>query len=788
MKVLAIATKSTLALTSLALTLSFCVALLCFLFVRTELSYDRSIPRSWDTFRVNLTINPPGSEPVTLPSITAQAGISLRSLGGIEDVTRLSLEDLSVTIEGSVRRLPAYVVDANFLTFFGLELVRGEMSLALAEPGSVVLDQNTAIELFGSADVMGRQIELAGSLLRITGVMAETIDNMHFEPTVLVSSTTPATRMGAADKGAHQGEFFAHTYLRIAENIDTASVAAAVASVPDSTPIMPPPQSEALMPQLSLLPVPDIHLNGLPAGELEAGGSRELIWAIAAVGSMILGTACLNLAILVGADADGRLREIGVRRAFGATRSHILGRFTARYALITGGCMFIALVVTGPFLPSVSQRLGLELVLRLPADFGVILAIPAAAVVAAVCALALSSSSSVNTAPSVALKGELVRKGSFWRAVAASVQFALSIMLISTTLIIGSQVSLAIDRSLSIGSDDVLIIDGLRPPFPAAAQRTLVEQAASISGVSSVGLSEIVPTDLSTTMVGLMNSASGMQQPLGFEANPVDRGFFDAYGVVPVSGEVFRDEQSGNDIVLSISAASALGFATPEEAIDATVSMTSGEGLVPFTVIGVVPDVPMKSIQGSPERLVFTHVGDRARFLSARVEPGRTGDFRTQMERRWEAFSADPPVTLSLRERLEDLYSPLSRTFLFFGGLAATALFIAALGISATASFSTERRHKEMGLRRAMGASRLNVTGELLSSIISPLLVACAAAVPLAALAGNGWLAGFAQRVPLTAAPFVIAVVLVLVIALAAAGLQILPVIGRTPAEALRRD
>lgn len=775
------------ALTLLALTVSFFVALLCYLFVRSELSHDRSVPRAAETFRINITINPPGSEPVAIPSVTASTASAVEALEGVEDVARFSYEDVPVTLDGEISRLPVYVADPNFLSFFGLEMASGDASTALVEPGTAVLSRTHAVNLFGTTDVLGRELEVAGSPIRVTGVFLDPPETLHLGPGVVVSSRTTSTRLWAADRGASQGEFFAHTYIRVTRNADHGSLAERVASIANAAPIMPPPQVAALRPRFWLLPVTDIYLQGLPAGELKPSGAPGLIWPIAAVGLLILGAACLNLAILVGADADGRIREIGVRRAFGASRTQILAGFAARYAALAAVCMSAAVVIASLALPLISDWLGRALVLAMPIDLAVIMAIPELAMITSVAALAVSSSSTVNAPPDSAIRGELAHRGTVWRAVAASAQFALSIVLVSTTIIIGAQVSLAVHESLPIGPDDVLVLDGLEPPFPETAKRTLADLMQSVPGVVATGLSEIVPTDMSTTMVGLMNPAAGQQQPSGYQANPADRGFFDAYGIEPEAGALFRDDGGESELVVSRSAASALGF-SPGEAVGQTVSMVSADGLVSFIIIGVVPDVPMKSIEGPGERLIFTNVGERARYLSVRVEPGSEARVTGELRAAWAQFSTVPPRLFSLRDRLESLYRPLSHTFAFFAGLAATALAIAALGISATASFAAERRRKEMGLRRALGASRLKVAGEMLSSIIIPLALACVVAIPVAILTGQSWLAGFAQRVSLTVVPFGIAAAVVATVALVAAGLQVLPLIARPPADALRQE
>lgn len=778
-------------ITLIGLVVAFSVALLCFIFVRSETGFDQFVPRVEDTFRVNLTINPPGSEAVSLPTVTAvTAQAILNNAASAESVTRITREQVPVVVGDVQFQQAAYVVDDNFLEFFGGELRLGHKVTALNRPGAVVLANELAERIFGGVDPLGASIQIGRQAAQVTGVLEDWPATSHLQPQMLISSSSGFTKLAAADAGAAPGEFLAHTYVR-ARPGSGLELEQQIRALPGTAPLMPAPQAEALKPALDLVGVSDIHLRGLPAGELSMGGNRTLVLAIGVVGLLMLIVTCLNYSILVSADAERRIQEIGVRKAFGATPVQILQGFALRTVGVAAAAGSVAAACVALGLPTVNEQLASTLGISWPIDILAIAGFPLAVALVALIALGLSNSSAINAHPVAALHGELRRRGAGWRTLAAAAQFAISIVLVALTVIIAGQVSLAVDRSLNIGDDDVLIVDGLQQPFPQPSRQTLAEAMRSTPGVIAVGLSDIVPTNFSTALVGLMNAAAGQAAPSGFASNSVDAGFFEAYGLAPIVGSTFRlgtEEGGANEIVLTSSSSAALGFTSVEEAVGQPIAMASPSGMVPFVVIGVVPDIVMKSIEGTAEPAVFTKLGDRGRFLSVRFRPSSRTSVIATLNDSWSQLSAEPVLTSFLRDRLAALYEPLNRAFRFFLGLAAAALVTAGLGIFGAASFTAERRIKEMGLRKALGASSLDVAGEMMVSIAKPLLFAALLAIPVSYSISQWWLSGFVQRITLTPLPFGIALLVAALVGLLSAGAQTIKLAATSPAAALRRE
>ncbi|KQN75053.1 hypothetical protein ASE94_01665 [Devosia sp. Leaf64] len=711
----------------------------------------------------------------------SQAGTSLAGF------TRLSREELPVSVGGDVRRLEAYVVDANFLEFFGIVLEAGSASGALARPNTAVLSKDTASRLFGVEDVIGRTFETNGQLVEVTGLI-EHQQSSHLSPNLLISSSTDTTKLAAADSTSMSGEFFVHTYVRASEGASDL-LKSSLGTLPGAS-FMPSPQAEALAPELELMPVADIHLNGMPAGELNQGGSKVLVAAIAAVGTVILLVACFNYSIMVAAESERRITEIGVRKAFGADARQIVSDFVKRGAIVTGSAICAALLLIILSAPLLSSQFGQQLTPSWPVDFIVILAVPAIALTISGWTLLASNAGAVNTKPVDAIRGETKRRGAFWRNAAAAMQFAVSIVLIVVTMVMSDQVRLARDETINTGDDDVLIVDGMGAPFPAASTYTLANIMKETPGVSAVSMSEIVPTDFSTTLIGIASPSTGRPEPIGVAANAVDSGFFATYGIQTIGGQVFRPGTEGggaNEIVLTSSAASTLGYENVD-AVGKSVSMASADGLVPFTIIGVTADIPMKSIIGNTEPLAFTKLGERARYLSVRFGAAARADVVAALESAWPTLSEIPLDYFFLRERLAELYRPLDQAFRFFLGLAGTALAIAAFGVFGTATFAAERRQKEMGIRKALGASRWNVSTELLRMLTRPLSIGAVLAVPAAFIVSQWWLTGFAQRISLSPWPFLIAIVAAGAVGVFSMSLQTFRMAMTDPATVLRRE
>jgi putative ABC transport system permease protein len=322
---------------------------------------------------------------------------------------------------------------------------------------------------------------------------------------------------------------------------------------------------------------------------------------------------------------------------------------------------------------------------------------------------------------------------------------------------------------------------------------------ARLPEIESVSCSEPV---MITPQQGLEMMETSPTQIHSFNTLSVDIGFLEAYGLRPLAGRLFDRNQGGDvvapptagraqevRIVINQTALHELGFREPSQAIGLRLQASMGRGARYFTIIGVVPDFPTGSVRVPVAATAY--FSDPARFgmVSARVAPGQMARATADIRALWIATGQEGlPEILPLQLYADNLYKDIMREGILFAIAAGVALFIACLGLFGMASFMAEQRTKEIGIRKALGATTRQVATLLLWQFSRPVLWANVIAWPIVWWLMRRWLAGFAEHVPLQAWPFLAGGAFTLAVTLATVAGQAIMVARRPPVEALRYE
>ncbi len=803
------------------LAVGLAAAILIGLFVRDELSYDRWIPGHERVVLVGQTLTPPGGgAPLDRDGNRSDiAGLLKLDFPEVEAAARM-VGDAPILKHRQVEAEEPdfYWADPGLLGILRLPVVAGRLDGALDSPDAIVLTRALARKYFGRDDPVGQTLLVnreAGPsapaainsfhAMRVAAVIEDLPSNTHLKLTALASGISPVSPLPWFDRNPVQPfGVGAYTYARLRPG---ASVEALRAALPAfvARRIPPGPLMGSRF-ALRLTPIADIHLARHTAevtGTMKPVGDRRTIAAIAGVGLLIILIAAINFITLVTARSARRAVEVGVRKAVGARRRDLVVQFMGEAMVQIAAAMVAAAAMAElalPVLDNVLQRTIRFDYLHDPAE---LLAMLSAALALGLLAGIYPALVLSSFRPAAVLKGGPVQAAGSApvRQLLVVVQFAILIGLILVTATLYRQTRFALDSRLQLATDQVLWIDGAcRPGFR--------DRILAIPGVKGAACSSTMPLENG----GAPTTASGPGgRAMPVQMAPVEFGFLEFYGLKPVAGR-FLAQDHGEDarlqqhgaldnpsVVLNQTAARRLGFASTEAAVGRTVAwrrlvMAPGAGPLllppgPSTVVGVAPDFSLGTVRAAVEPMIFFVDPSYSSRLSVRLTGRGVPAALAAMDRMWKAAGEPRPMHRRFVDQaMQELYRDIVAEGEVIGVCAALAILIACLGLFALAAFTTERRTKEIGVRKAMGAGTLDVVGLLLWQFTRPVLWANLIAWPAAWWIMDRWLRGFAYRVDLPPWLFLAAAGAALAIAWATVSTHAWLVARARPVTALRYE
>ena len=682
--------------------------------------------------------------------------------------------------------------DTNFFEIFDFEFVAGDPKTALSEPFSVVLTENTAKKYFGNENPIGKTLTEAGGEIniKVTGMVKNHPDNSHLKFDMLLSNIRSDD--GWKNYMTNWRGFRAYTYIVLDENADIESLKA---KMPDFQQKYFGPMASSFT--VDFQPIEDIYFG---SDDIEFGvesnhGQMSYVYIFSAMAVFLLLIASINYINLATAKAMFRAKEIGIRKVVGAFKKQLVTQFLTESFIITLVALVLSVGILDLIFPFFNEITGKAFDLNwdnLPVYLLPLLGI---AVVIGLFsgsypAFYLSRLQPVNT-----IRGDnQTRKGSFnLRKVLVVFQFILSIVMIVSTLVIGQQLNYIQDSNLGFDKEQLMVIDinngNVRRQF-----KTIRQQYANIASVQSVGVSSRVPGEWKS-IVELYAKSSGSRSEgvdsvrtyfMGF-----DEGMLDTYGFQLADGDYFsgNDQTDSTKILLNETAVEAFGLDDP---IGASIVLNGRGRAFNATVIGVLRDFNFQSMHQKIAPIIigawnnpFQSVDyftlkiagkDIANVISAATEVHEKFDQRTSMEYHY------------IDEQLNLFYVAEKRASMIFQMGAGLSIFVACLGLFGLASYTIQKRTKELGIRKVMGASEWRLFGLLSSSFVKQVGIAFVIASPFAYWIMNNWLSTFEYSITLGAGIFIISGVLALLIALLTVSYRLLKAVNANPVKALRTE
>jgi putative ABC transport system permease protein len=783
------------------LAVGIAVFLVLSLYVRFETGFETWLPRHDRIYAVQTVWKLPGSPvngayPYTMGGLLEQMREDFPGVTG----TRIRGGEGTGSVRFSGRATAENVaqVDPDFFTVFALPMVRGDAATALAQPGNVVIDERTARKYFGEANPIGRTMIVAVDApvtYRVTGVFRDLPANSDLKLSIL----TPLARTPPSDNWYHWGSSTLATYLRF----DTPAAARAFEGKLGAFvnrrggELAEPGKSPTDFQTLKLLPLTRLHLE--PAGQ-ESQSRRITVVTLGLVGLLTLLIAIVNYVNLATARAGLRAREVAMRKVLGADRGALVGQFLGEAVLTVALAALGGLVLAELGLPLVNAAddLSLAIPYAVVVPALVVLVILVGVVAGAYPAMLLSRFPAAAVLAAARAPGG-GRSGTRLRELLVVFQFGLAIAFMIGTGVLVAQTRHVRQTDLGFDRDGLLIIRSMADSLVEPARKpAIVSTLRTLPMVRSVALANAA--------VGGSGENNSDNVPLpGFPGTGpslawsiVGPDFFTTHGARLIAGRLFdnahgeddagsRNLRKGVNIVVNRRALNSLRIASPQTAIGKTVG-----GDRPRTIVGVVDDMRFDSPRNPVAPTYYLYYRDPTKIGTSVATIRYTGDPRAALAAVrgvWQRMVPQVPFVGDTADtRLREFYEADDRATRLFGIGAGLAVLIGCVGLWGLASFNTQRRIKEIGIRKALGASSADIVRLLVGQFLRPVLIANFLAWPLAFVAMRTWLAGFDDRIALSPLYFVAASLLALAIAVLTVLGQSLRASRAAPAWALRHD
>ena len=809
------------------LSLGIAACLLILSYVRYEFSYDDWLPGSDTVFQLQDNYHPTeaGGEEMKLQQTSYVTGQRLKKdFPQVADAVYFTSQAIVVLQDGQPSTVPgALFVDGNLFDVLHVPFVKGDPAHALDDTHSLVLSEKAAKKYFGDADPIGQTLTLASRSLkedyRVTGVFEDLPKNSslgfgmvaRYDPATYWHDTPEAMTSWSWQEGGY--------WVRLKSADDAPEINAQLPAwekrnIPDENDgvrVTNPGDYQ----DWELVNIRDVHLGEAQSGAQTPGNDRTTIVTFAIIALLILAMACVNFTNLATARATQRAREVALRKVLGATRKQLITQFLGESILVAAAAMLVALALVELTLPALNGFLDAEIAIRYFTADGLILPVIALTLIVGIAgglypALVLSRFEPARVLKANKSAADAQGSGRL-RNVLVVAQFAVSIGLIICTAIVYAQTSYARNVDAGYKRDGLLQIDGIGRPQAEKVIDSLRHEIRRIPGVIAIGRTNIAVANghNSTTDVQI----PGQPEHVSLGVYGTDEGFFDAMGIKLLAGRTLSDARPMDDattpsppspevqqalvrrgvnVVVSREAARRLGFASPREAIGKQIQTSivdSDYGLVPSTIVGVVDDVRYRSVRDPLQPMFYLYDTGIVSQLMVRFKGRNPSAVYDRAEAIWQRLVPDIPFQARFVDDIvSKLYDRDEARAQLFGAFAILAVVIGCLGLFGLAAFTAERRTKEIGIRKVLGARTRDIVRLLVWQFSRPVLIANIIAWPIAWWVMRNWLNGFDVRMPLGPAPFVVAGLLALVIAIATIGGHAWRVAQTNPVKALRYE
>jgi putative ABC transport system permease protein len=659
-------------------------------------------------------------------------------------------------------------IEPEYFNIFSYTWVKGNPEKSLTNPGSVVLSVDQAKKYFGDADPIGKTIRVN--------------NRMNF-----VVSYASLKEYGANTNWEDWQSTYGggQVYMKLPQSVSKIQMEKQLTAFAKKY----RDPKDAAENDWILQPLLDIHFAANTPNYAGRTISKGMIWSMILVGSFILITACVNFVNLATAQALRRAREVGVRKVLGSTRGQLLRQYLSETGIITALSVVLALLIAQISLPYVAQILNVKsqgtLVITDPIIMGFLGLLFLLTTVLSGFYPALIVS---GYQPILALKGKIGKSGSHQSNLRRGLivfQFTISQIILIGTIIAYSQMKYFRTIDLGFQKDEIINV-----PLPENKDGKIEKMQAklkSLPGLKSMSFSAFTPMSKSNwqTVFKYEND----EDLLNFEIvmRPADTSYINTYGLTLIAGRTYLQADTMREYIVNGAFVKKIGLKDPQDIIGKR--MAIGGSHIKLPIVGVVKNFNTYSLHREIIPCVMTTSSDSYGTLSLKMTASATREQLAQIENAWmETFPDYMFKYTYFDQTLNSFYEKEGQLFSLFRILTGIAIFIGCLGLYGVVAFMAESRTKEMGIRKAIGASAFNIFGLFSIDFIKLVLIALVIASPIAWYTMDDWLKDYTYRITISWWIFALAGFMAVLIALVTISFQSVKAALMNPVKALRSE
>ncbi|MEO1052330.1 MAG: ABC transporter permease [Bacteroidota bacterium] len=777
------------------LTVGITGCLLILLYINDELSYDKFHSKSEQIYRVGLHGKLGGQEAVVPETCPPLSQAMIDEIPEVEEAVRIRQigEIVFRFDEKAFTEEKVFHADSNFFEFFDFELIEGDPKTALKEPNKLVLTEQLARKYFGDESPVGKIMSIGNgnTSVEVTGVVKAAPSNSHVKYSALLSMSS----LAFSRQVVWLSNSF-HTYFVLNEKATTEPVEAKLDEMvkkyvgPDIQRFIGQSLEEfeknGGIYGYFVEPLEEIHLYSDVQGPLEPGGDIAYIYIFGAAGLFILIIACINFMNLSTARSAGRAKEVGLRKTLGSFRSAMVNQFLLEsmiYSIIAGLLAFLATYLLLPYFNLVAGKTlsfgTFQDPMLISAILGMILFVGLLA--GSYPAFYLTSFNVVEV-----LKGKVraSMKSGMIRSSLVVFQFGISVLLIICTSLVYEQLQYFQHKNLGFDKDKIMVLYNTN--LLGTNNEAFKNDLISKNGIQTASYSNhVIPGTNNTTVFRAAASENDHIMSTYF----TDYDHLETFGFELVEGRYFsRDFPSdSNAVVINQAVLDEVGWETGvgQELID----FDDSEGGIRMKIIGVVKDFNFESLKNEVRPMVLKLLTFRGNNMTVRFDTDDPQAAISTVEETWKQHAPNQPFQYTfLDEDFDALFREEQRLGKVFSILTSVAIFIACLGLFALAAFMAEQRTKEIGIRKAMGATTFSLTSLLSREFTKLVLIAIVIAVGPAYFIIDRWLDEFAFKIDIGVEAFILGGLSALIIAWVTVSYQSLKAAKSDPVKSLRYE
>ncbi|MFC1492620.1 ABC transporter permease [candidate division KSB1 bacterium] len=778
-------------ITGLAIGLGFSSLLL--LWIVDEISYDKHHEKADNIYRVvsyigekHMAFTPiPMAESLSndYPEVLSSVGLYLIKY------SRITYENRSF-VERDV-----HWVDNSFFDIFSTPFISGDAKSALLEPYSAVMTERTAERYFGDTDPIDKLITIRDGekQYRITGIIKDPPAVSHFHYNVIASFNSLEYH-----KSTDWQDNFIYTYILLPENYDHRLFESKLPDVVRKyvSPRVAQATGSGMNPgsgidefyQYKLQPLKDIHLRSNLLYEVESNGNFTYVYIFSIISVLILIIAVINYLNLSVSYSINRTKEVGLRKVLGSNKHQIITQFLFESVMICFISVIIALVFLEISLPYFNEFAGKNLSINyldnpytLPSIAGFILFI--GLISGSYPALFIS-----NFKPVSILKNSLStgKEKNLFRNASVVIQLVISFIVINGTIIVGQQLDFIRNKDLGFVKENLLYIS--KRDYLVDQKEAYIQELLKNPDITSVSYANHLPGD---DLHAEFYYPEGENISNGKAINIIytDHHFIETLGLEIISGRNYSPEilSDSNAVVINRKAAEILGLEDPigKKLISASLELDQ-----PRTIIGVFEDFNFASLHNEIKPFMIEMLGKNwgQRYL-ARVSPDNIPETIKYIESRSEEFFPGEPLGyIYLDENINRMYEPERKTLKIFNIFSLLTIFIACLGLFGSVYYNCRQRRKEVGIRKAIGASEKRIVSLFGYDLFFLVIFSAVVSSPLSYFIMKNWLMNFAYQLELSVTPFIMSLFVILSVVLLTAFSQIIRTARINPVESLKHE